>query len=65
MFKMISIQLFLRQSVLSININSPIGKLFVLINQSFCDYLIDAKEMSKYFVYKFFDRVEKANRYMI
>ena len=34
-----------RQSVLSTNINSPIGGLFVLINQSFCDYLIDAKQM--------------------
>ena len=32
---MISIQLFLGQSFVSININSPIGKLLVLINQSF------------------------------
>ena len=43
---LINIQLFLQQSVLSININSPIGELFVLISQSFCDYLIDAKQMS-------------------
>ena len=41
-----NIQLFLRQSVLSININSPIGELLVLTNQSFFDYLIDAKQMS-------------------
>ena len=27
--------------------------------------MIDAKQMSKYFVYKFFDGAEKANRYMI
>ena len=32
---MISIQLFLGQSFVSININSPIGKLLALINQSF------------------------------
>ena len=43
---MISVQLFLRQSVLSININSPIDELLVLIDQSFCDYLIDAKQIS-------------------
>ena len=27
--------------------------------------MIDAKQMSNYFVYKFFDGAEKANRYMI
>ena len=43
---MISIQLFLCQSVLSINIISPIRGLLVLISHSFCDYLIDAKQMS-------------------
>ena len=32
---MISIPLFLGQSLVSININSPVGKLLVLINQSF------------------------------
>ena len=37
--------IFLCQSVLSININLPIRKLLVLINQSFCGYLIDAKQM--------------------
>ena len=35
MSDVISIHLFLRQSVLSTNINSPIRKLIVLINQSF------------------------------
>ena len=42
--------LFLGQSLVSININSPIGKLLVLINQSFT-------------LFKSFDRAEKANRY--
>ena len=37
--------MFLRQSVISININSPIGKLIILINQSFSGYLIDGKQM--------------------
>ena len=31
----VSIQLFLGQSLVSISINSPIGELLVLINQSF------------------------------
>ena len=44
---LITIQLFLRQSALSLNINLPIGELLFLINKSFCDYLIDAKQMSK------------------
>ena len=43
---LITIQLFLRQSALSLNINLPIGELLFLINKSFCDYLIDAKQMS-------------------
>ena len=39
--------MFLWQSVLiSINIILRIGKLLVLINQSVCGYLIDAKQMS-------------------
>ena len=33
--RVIGIPLFLGQSLVSININSPIGKLLVLINQSF------------------------------
>ena len=37
--------MFLRQSVISININSPIGKLIILISQSFSGYLIDGKQM--------------------
>ena len=53
----INIQLFLFiQSVLSININSPIKKVLVSINQSSFDYLI-------YFYYKFFDRAKTANIY--
>ena len=60
--RLISFQLFLRQSGLSININLPIGKLLVLINQSFCGYSIDGKQL--YFVYNFFGRTEKTNRAM-
>ena len=53
----INIQLFLFiQSVLSININSPIKKVLVSINQSSFDYLI-------YFYYKFFDRAKTASIY--
>ena len=35
---------FLRKLVLSINMSSPVGNLLVLINQSFWDYPIDAKQ---------------------
>ena len=45
-------------------VSLPIRKLLVLINQLFCGYLIDAKQMSNT-VYKFFDEAEKANRYTI
>ena len=62
---MISLQLFLRQSVLSININSPIGELLVLLNQSFCDYLIDAKQMSNTLFTNFSTELKKANKYRI
>ena len=61
----VSIQSFLHQSVLSININSPIGELLILIKQSFCDYLIDAKQMSNTLFTNFSTEMEKANRYMI
>ena len=37
---------FAIQSVLSVNFNSAIGKLLVLINQSFGGYSIDVKQMS-------------------
>ena len=45
-------------------VSLPIRKLLVLINQLFCGYLIDAKQMSNT-VYKFFDEAEKTNRYTI
>ena len=61
----VSIQSFLHQSVFSININSPIGELLILINQSFCDYLIDAKQMSNTLFTNFSTEMKKANRYMI
>ena len=60
-----SIQSFLHQSVLSTNINSPIGELLILINQSFCDYLIDAKQMSNTLFTNFSTEMKKVNRYMI
>ena len=44
---MISIPLFLGQSLVSININSPIGKLLVLINQSFTLFTNLSTELKK------------------
>ena len=64
-FLFVIMKLFLRQSVLSININPPIGKLIVSINQSFCDYLIYAKQIPNTDFYRLFDRIENANSYMI
>ena len=46
---------FTIQLVLSINVNSPIRKLLVLIEQSFFVYLVG----------NFFDRAVKASRYVI
>ena len=44
---MISIQLFLGQSLLSININSPIVKLLVSINKSFTLFTIFSTKLKK------------------
>ena len=55
---------FTIQSVLSININSPIRKLLLSIIESFSGYLIDAKYMSNTLFTNFLT-AEKANRYMM
>ena len=43
----VSIQLFLGQSLVSISINSPIGELLVLINQSFTLFTNLSTELKK------------------
>ena len=45
--EMIIIQLFLRQSLLSLNINSPVGKLLVSNNQSFTLFTNFSTELKK------------------
>ena len=54
---MISIQLFLGQSLVSININSPIEKLLVLINQSFTLFinLSTAEKANRYYDIKYME----------
>ena len=47
------------QSVLAININSPIEKLLVLINQSFRNCLIDAKRISNTLFINFLGKLKK------
>ena len=64
-FLFVIMKLFLRQSVLSININPPIGKIIVSIKQSFCDYLIYPKQIPNTDFYRLFNRIENANSYMI
>ena len=64
-FLFVIMKLFLRQSLLSININPPIGKLIVSLNQSFCDYLIYSKQIPNTDFYRLFNRIENANSYMI